>query len=148
MDKDLDALVAAQATAARENARLYQALKDGYEQLKINKAYLARAGDVPELGNRLREMCHSLNNIMVGVIGSLDLLKGKIKDENLQQYVSGIAQKADEAAAVVRNLGKMAREIAGYFNGLPALPSEDILAQWEQLLATRNDAADKEKNQE
>ena len=131
-----------QTAAEVENARLRQALKECFEQLKVYQAYLARVESIPEKGRALREMGHQLNNSLTAIIGWLDMLKYKPGDESFKQQVVNIARRADEADALVLGMGKLSREVSSSLDGLPALPSKEPLEQIEQLLNSRDNEPD------
>lgn len=97
-----------QAAIAIENARLYQALKQAYEELSRTQKQLVRGETLRALGILASGAAHHLNNLLAIIVGRVELLRLKAPAE-IQSALELVERAAHNSADVVRRLGAFAR---------------------------------------
>jgi PAS domain S-box-containing protein len=119
-EKLVDGL-AAQASIAIENARLIDRVKAANEHLErkvdertreLTEAHeaLRQSQKMEAIGQLTGGVAHDFNNLLTPIIGSLDIVKNKVKDDPRSvRLIDGAYQAAQHAATLVQRLLAFAR---------------------------------------
>ena len=116
--------VAAQASVAMDNARLYQDVQRANDTLEhrvqertaeletANEA-LRQAQKMEAIGQLTGGIAHDFNNMLTVIRGSADILqRGTVDDTKRERYIQAIADTADRAARLTSQLLAFARRQA------------------------------------
>ncbi|HYL82433.1 MAG TPA: GAF domain-containing protein, partial [Candidatus Acidoferrum sp.] len=106
------ALLAAQASVAIENARLYADLKGSYATLEAAQEELVRTEKLRALGQMSAGIAHDLNNMLAAVLGQVELLRFRVSDPEVRAALDLLETSATDGAHVVRRLQDFARQRA------------------------------------
>ncbi|HSB68423.1 MAG TPA: GAF domain-containing protein [Candidatus Methylomirabilis sp.] len=106
------ALLAAQASIAIENARLYADLRRSYQTLEAAQEELVRSEKLRALGQMSAGIAHDLNNMLAAILGQVDLLRMQVTDPHLREALGILETSATDGAHVVRRLQDFARQRA------------------------------------
>jgi GAF domain-containing protein/anti-sigma regulatory factor (Ser/Thr protein kinase) len=99
-----------QAAIAIENARLYQAVKQAYEELSRTQEQLVRGKTLRALGVLAAGAAHHLNNLLAIIVGRVQLLLARERTPAEIARALGIINRAAENSAdVVRRLAAFGR---------------------------------------
>jgi len=110
-DERLIAMVATQAAAALENARLVHDLQQSLEDLKQTQAKLVQSAKLSAVGQLIAGVAHELNNPLTAVMGYAQLLRDTPGlDEVVSRDLGKIYTQAERAAKIVQNLLTFARD--------------------------------------
>ena len=115
-EKEILEQVSGSLTAAIENSRLFDQVKQhedellkAYEDLKSAQEYMVQAEKLRALGEMAGGVAHDFNNILAVVLGRTQLALEDVKDEKLKKDLQVIEQTAIDAATTVRRLQDFAR---------------------------------------
>jgi GAF domain-containing protein/CheY-like chemotaxis protein/anti-sigma regulatory factor (Ser/Thr protein kinase) len=132
-----------QAAIAIENARLYQAVKQAYEELSRTQEQLVRGETLRALGELASGAAHHMNNLLAVVVGRVQILQLKADSEPLRRALTIIERAALDGAEVVRRIQKFARvplveELASVdLNCLVAEVVELTRGRWQGAMVAR-----------
>jgi signal transduction histidine kinase/ActR/RegA family two-component response regulator len=102
--------LASQAAAAIENARLFQELKDSYQDLQAAQQRLLQSEKLAAVGQLISGIAHELNNPLTGVIGWSQYLLGQSLPSTMRTHVTTINEQAQRATRIVQNLLTFSRQ--------------------------------------
>lgn len=112
--EDLESLklFANQASSAIENARLYETLQQGiqdlqgaYKQLEENQEKLVRAERLAAIGEMSAKIAHEIRNPLVSIGGFARLIEKKIPDEpNIKKYAGIIKDQVSHLEYILGNI--------------------------------------------
>jgi signal transduction histidine kinase/CheY-like chemotaxis protein len=110
-ERELDSLrgFAAQAASAIVNARLYEDLREAYNDIRIAQDELLRAERLRTLGELASGVAHDFNNILLAVLTHAQLAKRQTAERPVQHALSVIEQAALDGSEVVRRIQNLAR---------------------------------------
>jgi PAS domain S-box-containing protein len=98
------------AAIAIENARLFEALKHAYNELRRVQEESIRAEKLRALGQMSAGVAHDLNNMLAAVLGQIDLLRLRVSDPAVREALNTVEVAATDGAHVVRRLQDFARQ--------------------------------------
>jgi signal transduction histidine kinase/CheY-like chemotaxis protein len=102
--------LASQAAAAIENARLFQELKDSYQDLQAAQQRLLQSEKLAAVGQLISGIAHELNNPLTGVVGWSQYLLGQTLPSPVRTHVATINEQAQRATRIVQNLLTFSRQ--------------------------------------
>jgi signal transduction histidine kinase/CheY-like chemotaxis protein len=102
--------LASQAAAAIENARLFQELKDSYQDLQATQQRLLQSEKLAAVGQLISGIAHELNNPLTGVLGWSQYLLGQHLPNSVRTHVATINEQAQRATRIVENLLTFSRQ--------------------------------------
>jgi signal transduction histidine kinase/CheY-like chemotaxis protein len=110
-EREMDSLrgFAAQAAAAIVNARLYEDLRDAYNDLRVAQDELVRTERMRTLGELASSVAHDFNNILLSILTHAQLAIRQTEQSSLQHALAVIEQAALDGSEVVRRVQNLAR---------------------------------------
>jgi GAF domain-containing protein/anti-sigma regulatory factor (Ser/Thr protein kinase) len=93
-----------QAAVAIENAQLYRAAQDAYQELSRAQAQLVRGETLRALGELTSGTAHHLNNLLAVVSGRIQLLLRQVPSPEIRRPLEIIERAATDSAEVIRRL--------------------------------------------
>jgi signal transduction histidine kinase/CheY-like chemotaxis protein len=102
--------LASQAAAAIENARLFQELKNSYQDLQATQQRLLQSEKLAAVGQLISGIAHELNNPLTGVVGWSQYLLSQTLPSPMRAHVATINEQAQRAARIVQNLLTFSRQ--------------------------------------
>lgn len=110
-ERELDSLrgFAAQAASAIVNARLYEDLRDAYNDIRIAQDELVRTERLRTLGELASSVAHDFNNILLAILTHAQLGMRQSDGGPLQNTLGIIEQAARDGSEVVRRIQNLAR---------------------------------------
>ncbi|HVG47218.1 MAG TPA: PAS domain-containing protein, partial [Rubellimicrobium sp.] len=116
----LMAALAAQAAIALDNARLFQAAQRANETLEARVAQalaeraqaeeaLRQSQKMEAIGQLTGGIAHDFNNLLTPIVGGLDIVRRRVKDERSERLLGGALQAAERAKTLVSRLLAFAR---------------------------------------
>jgi GAF domain-containing protein/anti-sigma regulatory factor (Ser/Thr protein kinase) len=99
-----------QAAIAMENARLYQAVHQSYQDLQRAQEELLRTEKLRALGQLAAGIAHDLNNVLAAVLGQIELLKIRAPYPEIREALGILETAAADGAGVVRRIQDFARQ--------------------------------------
>jgi GAF domain-containing protein len=102
--------LADQAAIALENARLYQAVHQSFQDLQRAQEELLRTEKLRALGQLAAGIAHDLNNVLAAVLGQVELLKIRAAGPELREALAILETAAADGAGVVRRIQDFARQ--------------------------------------
>jgi signal transduction histidine kinase/ActR/RegA family two-component response regulator len=102
--------LASQAAAAIENARLFQELKNSYQDLQATQQRLLQSEKLAAVGQLISGIAHELNNPLTGVVGWSQYLLAQTLPSPMRAHVATINEQAQRAARIVQNLLTFSRQ--------------------------------------
>ncbi|MFL6844695.1 MAG: PAS domain-containing protein [Allosphingosinicella sp.] len=133
---EIDAEVKARQTLARSSEALKAEVQDAVAARETALAQLHEAQKLETIGQLTGGVAHDFNNLLTPIIGSLDLLRRRLgNDERAMRLVDGGLQAAGRAATLVQRLLAFARRqdlqprsvnIAGLLEGMRDLIARSI----------------------
>ncbi len=110
MEERLLTILADHASIALENVRLYQQLKDRFEELQRTQSRLLQTEKIAVMGQLLAGVAHELNNPLSVVTGQTALLRQMVGGGPLAERAEKISKAAERCARIVRNFLTLARQ--------------------------------------
>ncbi len=105
-------LLADQAAAAIENARLYQDLQQQMHRLREAQAKLVQSARLAAIGELAAGVAHELNNPLTSVIGFAEILLEEMEpDSPYRRDVERILAEARRAGDIIQDLLDFARQV-------------------------------------
>jgi signal transduction histidine kinase len=102
---------AVQATIALENARLYQQVREAYEELSRTQAELVLFQKIEAIGRLTGGIAHDFNNLLTVIIGRTALALQSLKSEDpLRGSLELVHQTAGRATALTHQLLAFSRK--------------------------------------
>lgn len=110
-DREIDSLrgFAAQAAAAIVNARLYEDLREAYDNLRIAQDEIVRTERLRSVGELASGVAHDFNNILVAVLTHAQLAIRQTDEPAMRHAFGVIEQAALDGSEVVRRIQNLAR---------------------------------------
>ncbi len=108
-DLELATLFADQCSAAIANARLYDSMKQAYDEVRAAQAKLVQAAKLNALGEMAGGVAHDFNNILATILGRTQLLMQHVTDPEVRQALGVIEQAACNGAQTVRRVQEFTR---------------------------------------
>ena len=108
-DLELATLFADQCSAALANARLYDSMKQAYDEVRAAQAKLVQAAKLNALGEMAGGVAHDFNNILATILGRTQLLMQHVTDPEVRQALGVIEQAACDGAQTVRRVQEFTR---------------------------------------
>lgn len=105
--------VARHLATAIENKRLYQKLKDAYEELKAAQEYQMQTEKLHALGQMASGIAHDLNNSLSAVIGFTELALEQTNFEKARLYLVRALSEAQQVTHTVRRIQEFSRREPG-----------------------------------
>jgi two-component system NtrC family sensor kinase len=128
--------MAAPAATAIENAKLYEALRQGMRKLEETQAQLIQSAKLAAVGELAAGVAHEINNPLTSIIGFTRLLLDDLPpDHPMRADLETIDREAARTRHIVRTLLDFAR------TGEPVLVSADLNALVDEsimLVCTRS----------
>jgi PAS domain S-box-containing protein len=109
-DQRLLRLFAAQAVIAIENARLFAEVNQSYHDLQQAQGELVRTEKLRALGQMAAGVAHDLNNVLMAILGQVELLKMEAETRGVQEALRTLETAATDGAHIVHNLQGFARQ--------------------------------------
>jgi len=110
-------IFADQAAVALENARLYRAEREQFQQLQASQAQLAQVEKAAALGRLLGAIAHEINNPLQAIQGGLNLIEESLAPRahpaELDRYLQITEQAVGRIAAIVRRVRDFDRPSSG-----------------------------------
>ncbi|GIK36783.1 MAG: hypothetical protein BroJett011_06160 [Chloroflexota bacterium] len=137
-DQQLLQLLADQAAAALENARLYQNLQHQMQMLRGTQAQLVQSERMAALGRLVTSIAHEINNPLQAIQGVLSLLDielaGQHRQEKIEKYLEVAGTEIERIANIVHRMRDFYRPTsreqtgrAGTVNGFYGLDQTEVL---------------------
>jgi signal transduction histidine kinase len=121
--------MAAPAATAIENAKLYEALRQGMRKLEETQAQLVQSAKLAAVGELAAGVAHEINNPLTSIIGFTRLLLDDLPaDHGMRADLEIIDREADRTRRIVRTLLDFAR------TSEPVLVPADLNALIEETL--------------
>jgi signal transduction histidine kinase/CheY-like chemotaxis protein len=131
-DEELLELFAAQAAAALENARLYEAAQDAYDELARTQHQLLHSQKMEAVGRLAGGVAHDFNNLLTVIRGRAEYLSDSLPaDDPLRREADLILETGDRAAALTRQLLTLSRK---QVRRLTRLDLDAVVAAMEEML--------------
>jgi PAS domain S-box-containing protein len=109
------AALAAHASMAIENARLFAETQAAYDELKQAQAQLIQSAKLAAVGELAAGVAHELNNPLTSILGFAELLMWNANsDDRAQEELSIIADEARRARDIVRDLLDFSRQVESF----------------------------------
>lgn len=105
-------------TSALDAGHVYAVVRDvtaekaAAEQLKATEEALRQSQKMEAIGQLTGGIAHDFNNLLTGIVGSLDLLKARLRQgrtDNVTRYIEAAMTSANRAAALTHRLLAFAR---------------------------------------
>jgi|GEM_PF-1556010 len=111
VERELDSLrgFAAQAASAIVNARLYEDLRDAYDDIRIAQDELVRTERMRTLGELASSVAHDFNNILLAILTHTQIALRDLQAPSLKHALEVIEQAAMDGSEVVRRVQNLAR---------------------------------------
>ena len=93
-----------QAAIAIENARLFAELNQSFDALQQAQGELIRTEKLRALGQMAAGIAHDLNNILMAIVGQVELLKLQAETPDLRTALDSLETAALDGAHIVRTL--------------------------------------------
>jgi signal transduction histidine kinase len=103
-------LFADQAAIAIDNARLYQALDQSFQDLQRVQEELLRTEKLRALGTLAAGIAHDLNNMLATVLGQIELLKIRVSYPEVHEALATMETAATDGAEIVRRIQDFSRQ--------------------------------------
>jgi len=103
-DQEVLRLFATQAAIAMENARLFAELNQSFHALQQAQGELVRTEKLRALGQMAAGIAHNLNNILMAIVGQVELLKLQGETPDIRTALDTLKTAALDGAQVVRRL--------------------------------------------
>ncbi|MCL4298907.1 MAG: response regulator [Anaerolineae bacterium] len=137
-DQQLLQLLADQAAAALENARLYRNLQYQMQMLRGTQAQLVQSERMAALGRLVASIAHEINNPLQAIQGVLSLLEielaGQHRQEKIERYLGVAGTEIERIASIVHRMRDFYRPTsreqsgqAGTINGFYRLDQAEAL---------------------
>jgi len=111
-DRELIALLGAQAVVAIENARLFTEMNQSFRDLQEAQATLVRSEKLRGLGQMAAGIAHDLNNVLAAILAQVDLLRLRVSDDGTRRALTLLETAASDGASIVRRLQDFSRQRA------------------------------------
>jgi signal transduction histidine kinase/ActR/RegA family two-component response regulator len=108
-DLELATLFAAQCSAAITNARMYEQVKLGFDELRATQNQLVQSAKLNALGEMAGGVAHDFNNILAAILGRTQLLLRGASDPEVRRQLQVIEQAALDGASTVRRVQEFTR---------------------------------------
>ena len=108
-DQQLALTIVSQTAMSLENARLYQELKNSYDQLMSAQEHLIRAERLRAIGQMASGIAHDFNNALTGILGRAQLALEEESVAEARRHLQIIEKASLDAAQVIRRLQDFAR---------------------------------------
>ena len=108
-DLELATLFAAQCSTAITNARMYEQVKQAYDELREAQAQLVQSAKLTALGEMAGGVAHDFNNILSAILGRTQLLQRGSTDPEMLRQLRIIEQAALDGAMTVRRVQEFTR---------------------------------------
>ena len=108
-DQRLLANIADLAALALRSARLYEERARAHAELAAAQDQLVRTEKLRAMGEMASGVAHDFNNVLATVLGRAQLLKKRLEDPKLRQWVEVIERSALDGARTVRRLQDFTR---------------------------------------
>jgi signal transduction histidine kinase len=130
------ALMVALLSPQLERILLKQAFQTIQAQIQIVREQFALVESLDETTRVFREITHSFNNILTGIIGRSELALGEKEEEKIKRHVLRLEKAASGAQDRAHELRDLAEFTAGQVSKLTDLKPKEALNQIEHLLNT------------
>ena len=108
-DLELATLFAAQCSTAITNARMYEQVKEAYDELRQTQTQLVLSAKLNALGEMAGGVAHDFNNILAAILGRTQLLLSKVQDSDARRQLQVVEQAALDGANTVRRVQEFTR---------------------------------------
>jgi signal transduction histidine kinase/CheY-like chemotaxis protein/PAS domain-containing protein len=108
-DLELATLFAGQCSAAITNARLYDEMKQAFDELRETQAQLVQSAKLNALGEMAGGVAHDFNNILAAILGRTQLLLQTVSDPEIRRQLAIVEQAALDGAHTVRRVQEFTR---------------------------------------
>ena len=108
-DLELATLFATQCSAALANARIYDELKNAYDELRETQVQLVQSAKLNALGEMAAGVAHDFNNLLAAILGRTQLMIRNAHDPELKRQLLIVQQAALDGAQVVRRVQEFTR---------------------------------------
>lgn len=108
-DLELATLFADPCAAAIANARLYDRMRQAYDEVRAAQTQLVQSAKLNALGEMAGGVAHDFNNILAAILGRTQLLMQSVSDPEVRRQLGVIEQAAMDGAQTVRRVQEFTR---------------------------------------
>jgi GAF domain-containing protein/ActR/RegA family two-component response regulator len=108
-DQRLLANIADLAALALRSARLYEERTRAHHELAAAQDQLVRTEKLRAMGEMASGVAHDFNNVLAAILGRAQLLRKRVQDPKLGQWIEVIERSALDGARTVRRLQEFTR---------------------------------------